>query len=168
MRNHTNSRIKNYHTCFYFCLECWRTNHPWIIIRNTKPYDRCRHRLLIDLFRRRSFPCLCLLIYWHRQRRVTNLKSLLKIILETPNIKKTIGVTTLFFFGLFLINLANETFLGNPTSYFLLLFTVIPLGRGLEEVSWCGFLQSLLEKKFSFIYTSLLIGVIWGLWHLSL
>ncbi len=41
-------------------------------------------------------------------------------------------------------------------------------GGGLEEVGWRGFLQPLLEQKFSFFTTSLIIGVLWGFWHLPL
>lgn len=103
-----------------------------------------------------------------RQKRVTNFNSFLKFILETPNVKKTLWVTSFFFIGLFLINFANETFLGNPPIYFLVLFPLMILGGGLEEVGWRGFLQPYLEKKFSFVLTSLIIGIVWGLWHLPL
>ena len=107
-------------------------------------------------------------LLWVRQKRVTNFKSFIKIILKTSNVKKTIWVTALFFFGLFFINMANETYLGNPPTYFLLLFPLMILGGGLEEVGWRGYLQPLLEKKFSFALTSFIIGVVWGLWHLPL
>lgn len=107
-------------------------------------------------------------ILFFRQKRFTNFTSFLKIILDTPNFKKTIWVTPFFFLGLFLVNVANETYLGNPPTYFLLLFPLMILGGGLEEVGWRGYLQPLLEKKFSFVLTSLFIGIIWGLWHLPL
>ena len=50
----------------------------------------------------------------------------------------------------------------------LLYLPLLIFGGGLEEVGWRGFLQPLLEQKFSFFTTSLIIGVLWGFWHLPL
>lgn len=107
-------------------------------------------------------------ILLHREKRFTTFSALIKIILKTPNFKKTVWVTPLFFLALFLINFSNESYLGNPPYYFLFLFPLMIVGGGLEEVGWRGYLQPLLEKKFSLTMTSLIIGIIWGLWHLPL
>jgi membrane protease YdiL (CAAX protease family) len=40
-----------------------------------------------------------------------------------------------------------------------------PLG---EELGWRGYLQIELNKRFSLLGSSLIVGVIWGLWHLPL
>lgn len=40
-----------------------------------------------------------------------------------------------------------------------------PLG---EELGWRGYLQIELNKRFSLLGASLIVGVIWGLWHLPL
>lgn len=40
-----------------------------------------------------------------------------------------------------------------------------PLG---EELGWRGYLQNELNKRFSLLESSLIVGVIWGLWHLPL
>lgn len=40
-----------------------------------------------------------------------------------------------------------------------------PLG---EELGWRGYLQLELNKRFSVLKSSLIVGVIWGLWHLPL
>ncbi len=40
-----------------------------------------------------------------------------------------------------------------------------PLG---EELGWRGYLQIELDKRFSMPASSLIVGVIWGLWHLPL
>ena len=40
-----------------------------------------------------------------------------------------------------------------------------PLG---EELGWRGYLQTELNKKFSLLKSSLIVGMIWGVWHLPL
>lgn len=40
-----------------------------------------------------------------------------------------------------------------------------PLG---EELGWRGYLQIELNKRFSLLRSSLIVGVIWGVWHLPL
>lgn len=49
----------------------------------------------------------------------------------------------------------------------LVLFNLLlgPLG---EELGWRGFLQPVLSKTYGWLYASLIIGVIWGLWHAPL
>lgn len=36
-----------------------------------------------------------------------------------------------------------------------------------EEIGWRGFLQPLLEKKYSALLSSVLVGLLWGLWHVG-
>lgn len=40
-----------------------------------------------------------------------------------------------------------------------------PLG---EELGWRGYLQNELNKRFSLLKSSLIVGLIWGVWHLPL
>lgn len=49
----------------------------------------------------------------------------------------------------------------------LLLIMMIP-GGGWEELGWRGFLQPALEKRFGYILGTLMMGVIWAIWHLPL
>ena len=124
--------------------------------------------LLIIIFGAGLTPVYASAILLYRQKRITNLSSFLRLIIKTSNYKTTLWVTTLFALGLFLINVINESYSGNPYYYFILYLPLMILGGGLEEVGWRGFLQPLLEQKFSFFTTSLIIGVIWGFWHLPL
>ncbi len=47
-------------------------------------------------------------------------------------------------------------------------FLMLIIGGGQEEFGWRGYALDPLQKKFGTIPASLLIGLIWGLWHLPL
>ena len=63
----------------------------------------------------------------------------------------------------------NEVKLGNIVNIFsptaLALLIAGPLG---EEFGWRGFLLPELLKKYSLIYASIILGLVWGIWHLPL
>jgi len=48
--------------------------------------------------------------------------------------------------------------------FFLMLF----IGGGQEEFGWRGYAQQPLQERFGIVPASLLIGVVWGFWHLPL
>lgn len=50
---------------------------------------------------------------------------------------------------------------------FVLILPMI-LGGGLEEIGWRGLLQPELEKFFPHFTATLVVGIIWSLWHLPL
>ncbi len=47
-------------------------------------------------------------------------------------------------------------------------FLMLIIGGGQEEFGWRGYAQEPLQEKFGIIPASLVIGAIWGLWHLPL
>ncbi len=61
-------------------------------------------------------------------------------------------------FGLFALNLLLSVTLGS-------LITMLIGGVG-EEAGWRGFLQPELERRFGPFHGTVLVGVIWGYWHL--
>lgn len=50
-----------------------------------------------------------------------------------------------------------------------LMFILLTLQAGLgEEIGWRGYLTSKLSEKYSILISSLIVGVIWALWHLPM
>ena len=49
----------------------------------------------------------------------------------------------------------------------LMILMMIP-GGGWEELGWRGFLQPALEEKFGYLLGTLMMGIIWTIWHLPL
>ncbi len=53
----------------------------------------------------------------------------------------------------------------NFVFYFIL---ILPLSAFWEEIGWRGFLLPVLQEKHTAIKSSLIIGFVWGLWHLPI
>ncbi len=57
----------------------------------------------------------------------------------------------------------NEDF----TSVFMSSITGIIIGSIGEEIGWRSFLLPILENKYSALVSSIIVGLIWGLWHIG-
>ena len=79
----------------------------------------------------------------------------------TQMISKSMGAESLGFEGLKLI-------VGNPLMLFYFLFWGFISGPLSEELGWRGFLTDLLFDKKKTTNIVLLIGFVWGIWHLPL
>ncbi len=79
----------------------------------------------------------------------------------TQMISKLLGAEKLGFEGLKLIA-------QNPLYFFYFLFWGIISGPFSEEFGWRGFLTDRLFRKDKVLQMSLLIGFVWGIWHLPL
>lgn len=53
------------------------------------------------------------------------------------------------------------------TGFYLLNSIAILLGCIAEEIGWRGFLLSNLQKKYTPFLSSLIVGLLWGIWHLN-
>ncbi|WP_026663479.1 type II CAAX prenyl endopeptidase Rce1 family protein [Butyrivibrio proteoclasticus] len=90
--------------------------------------------------------------------------SLLLICIEcfvTQTISKMNGGEKLGFEGLKLIA-------GNPLMFFYFLFWGLISGPFSEEFGWRGFLSDMVINKKNVVKGSIIIGLIWGIWHLPL
>lgn len=57
---------------------------------------------------------------------------------------------------------------GAPIFAIIVMIPVMLFGGGLEEAGWRYILQPELEKKYSFIISTIIVSIIWWLWHLPL
>ena len=57
---------------------------------------------------------------------------------------------------------------GAPVFAIIVMIPVMLVGGGLEEAGWRYILQPELEKKYSFTISTLIVSMIWWLWHLPL
>ena len=55
----------------------------------------------------------------------------------------------------------------NLPSLFPVMFLGMLIGAFGEEIGWRSFLQPILEKKNSVLLASIIVGIIWGLWHIG-
>lgn len=72
---------------------------------------------------------------------------------------------------LFNLQVADTLFPESANPWLMLVpffFFILFIGGGQEEFGWRGYAQQPLQKRFGIIKASLIIGVIWGLWHLPL
>lgn len=53
-----------------------------------------------------------------------------------------------------------------PFYMFFALLPIVLIGGGIEEAGWSYVLRPELDKKFGFIISSLIVGVIWAAWHI--
>lgn len=57
---------------------------------------------------------------------------------------------------------------GAPVYAIIVMIPMMLVGGGLEEAGWRYILQPELEKKYSFIVSTIIVSIIWWLWHLPL
>ena len=60
------------------------------------------------------------------------------------------------------------SFLPNYYIFPIYLLLMVFFGGGQEEIGWRGYILQFLEKKYGLIVGSLILGIIWSIWHLPL
>lgn len=51
--------------------------------------------------------------------------------------------------------------------FYLLNFVAILVGSAAEEIGWRGFLLPNLQKRYTPFISSIIVGILWGVWHLN-
>lgn len=62
----------------------------------------------------------------------------------------------------------HKVLLNSPLIFLSWITPVMIFGGGLEEIGWRGVLLPKLLCRFSYIKSSLIIGIIWSIWHIPL
>jgi membrane protease YdiL (CAAX protease family) len=105
----------------------------------------------------------------------SNLKSLLKAILKWRVKFKfyliiiIVGIA-LCGLSLLIFNLITSKTIkpDQPYNFIFYFIIILPLSALWEEIGWRGFLLPLLQEKYTAMKSSLIIGFVWGLWHLPI
>lgn len=61
-----------------------------------------------------------------------------------------------------------STFLPSIYIFPVYLLLIVFLGGGQEEIGWRGYILPFLEKRFGLIIGSLILGIVWAIWHIPL
>lgn len=113
-------------------------------------------------------PLYATYIVLKRHGDITGIREFIRRIFRTPNIKKTVIITTAFSLALLIVAILA----GKRTNYpWYIIIPVVPymtLGGGYEEIGWRGFLQPELEKRMPYIPAVLIVAVVWFAWHVPL
>jgi membrane protease YdiL (CAAX protease family) len=68
--------------------------------------------------------------------------------------------------NLFGMNIVLDNAAQTGGSLMPVILIIIVGGIG-EEIGWRSFLQTTLEKKYSVLVSSIIVGIMWGLWHID-
>ncbi len=113
-------------------------------------------------------PTYAIYILLKKYKHINGVKDFFRLYFKTDNAPRAVLMTVAFFGALLAVNIVGNRYLGNPWYLFLLLIPLMMIGGGMEEPGWRGFLQPSLEKKFPFPVATLIMGIIWAVWHLPL
>lgn len=104
-----------------------------------------------------------------RDNEVTNFKEWLKNIFDFKHnifsYSMIVIMTILFIFPQCFISGYEK---GAPIFAMIVMIPMMIFGGGLEEAGWRYILQLELEKKYPFTVSTIIVSVIWWLWHLPL
>ncbi|MFK4326307.1 membrane protease YdiL (CAAX protease family) [Bacillus sp. RC55] len=74
-------------------------------------------------------------------------------------------IVVLAFISCYLPTIFGGATMQKPLYVALLSFPIMIIGGGLEEIGWRGFLQPALQKRFSAFFSTVIVSVIWAIWH---
>jgi len=123
---------------------------------------------VIDTFIGGFSPLYAAYIVLKRHNDILGVGEFIKRIFRTPNIKKTIIITSAFCFAKLIPAILEGERTDNPWYIIIPAIPLMILGGGLEEVGWRGFLQPAFEKRMKYIPAVLVVTVFWFAWHIPL
>lgn len=104
-----------------------------------------------------------------KNNKVTNFKDWLKKVFDfRHNVFSYLMVIVLGILFILPQCLISGYESGAPVFAIIVMIPMMLFGGGLEEAGWRYILQPELEKKYKFFISTLIVSVIWWLWHLPL
>ena len=113
-------------------------------------------------------PAIIMFVLIKKWGKTKEERAFFRPIFHTAHGWKSAVLVSLIFFAVFLGILRLFAQQIEPWYMLAAVFPMMIIGGGLEEIGWRGFLQPALEKKMPFWLVAIVVGVIWGVWHLPL
>lgn len=114
-------------------------------------------------------PTIASFISLKKNKKVTNAKEWLKNIFDfRHNVFSYIMVAALGILSILPQCYISGYEKGAPLFAIIVMIPMMLIGGGLEEAGWRYILQTEFEKKYNFTISTILVSVIWWLWHLPL
>ncbi|MBI9013143.1 MAG: CPBP family intramembrane metalloprotease [Clostridiales bacterium] len=166
-KNIIKSRIREFLLItFFITWICWGA----IIIANQFGFLKYGTPLSMILFIvGGNAPPIATYILQRKWGETDGLKSYLKRHFNFKSSLKNYSLVLVLLILHFLIPiLLSSTNRQMPIYYGLMLIPINIVGGGLEEIGWRGVLQPYLEKITSFTKATVVVAVVWSIWHLPL
>ena len=114
-------------------------------------------------------PTIASFLVLKKNNKVANFKEWLKKVFDFKhNVLSYIMVIILGLLFIFPQCLISGYEKGAPIFAIIIMIPMMLFGGGLEEAGWRYILQPELEKKYKFVIATLIVSIIWWLWHLPL
>ena len=150
----------------------WASDAVLIIVERTGILSGMAGFIIVTMYHGITSACApayAVFILLKKHKQIKGVKDFFFRIFITENLSKIVIITAAFVVFQFIIAMISGQYMGD-TWYFALLALPMLLagiiGGGMEEPGWRGFLQPALEQKFPFVVATLILGVIWAIWHI--
>lgn len=132
-------------------------------------YDAEQSRALSVLYDGRMVSDHCFYIILKQARRISGMKDWIRSLFSIRAPFRDYGMLAVMEAAFFLPQcLISGYEQGAPLIAVIVMVPMMLFGGGLEEAGWRYILQPELEKKYGFVVSTLVVSVIWWLWHMPL
>lgn len=127
------------------------------------------HLLFIPYILSSFSPAIASYVVLKKSNEITGFREWIKTVFRFKT-SSYFYLLAIMFSAVYFVSRFFTTGLENMNQFYLI-FILLPLmllGGGMEEAGWRYILQPALDKKYGFILSSIIVSVIWAVWHLPL
>lgn len=152
------------------CTICILLLEPYSILFSEKGTITAGYVIyaIIGIFFDTPGPMIATYLVLRRHKKIQGVKDFCIRFMHTENMIKTVLITGGFCASALCIAWINGVRTDAPWFLLILALPLTIIGGGVEEVGWRGFLQPAMERRFRFPLATILVSVIWYVWHLAL